>query len=150
MRASVITFFFALISTLRCFAEDSTNEFLLLKHQSRHQAYEWRVSEARLLATPEWDFDRRKIPIDATEAWRIAKDWLKKHGHDDPELIRIEIRRLAIESTVGKTDKRWLKRFYYRIDCIPAVFDSMAVVVLMDGTVVEPKRISDLPVEEIK
>ena len=92
----------------------------------------------------------RKIPIDATEAWRIAKDWLKKHGHDDPELIRIEIRRLAIESTVGKTDKRWLKRFHYRIDCVPAVFDTMAVVVLMDGTVVEPKRISDLPVEEIK
>jgi hypothetical protein len=102
MRASLFIFVLALSPSLQAFAGLSTNEFILFKHQSRHQAYEWRLSEARLLATPEWSFDGHKIPLGPDKAWQIARVWLKKHGHDSPELVSITLRRLAIESNVGR------------------------------------------------
>jgi hypothetical protein len=143
-----VLFVLALSFGLRVFAGPSTNEFTLFKQQSRHQAYEWRLSEARLLATPGWDAEHQKIRLGPDKAWQIARVWLKKHGYDSPELVSITLRRLAIESNVGRLDKRWLTRFFYRIECVPAVFDSMLVVVLLDGTVVEPSPIPDLPVQE--
>lgn len=133
---------------------DRTNELTLFKHQGRRQAYEWRISEARVAATPKWNMDRAKVPVAPEKAWRIAKDWFKKQGELEADFVRMEIRPFVINSTLSSESRHrlgdLLDRYYYRIECIPAAFDSMLVVVLMDGTVLEPVRIAHLPLEEIK
>ncbi len=150
MRPFLVMTFVALVGSLGAFAEPSTNEFSLFKHQSRHEAYEWWISEARLLATPEWRSDREKVPLAPDKAWRIGRAWLKRRGFPSPELNSITLRRLATESSISNADKRWLTRFFYRIDCVPAMFDTMVVVVLMDGTVVEPRLIPSMSPEELR
>jgi hypothetical protein len=57
----------------QCVPGANTNEFRLFKYPSRGHAHEWRASEARLLATPERQFDRRKIPLDTAKAWKAAR-----------------------------------------------------------------------------
>src|SRR5207249_5416310 len=69
---------FLIVATACALAGSDTNEFTLLKHQARRQAYEWRVSEARILATPEWSIDATNAPVAPERAWKIAKDWFKK------------------------------------------------------------------------
>lgn len=119
-----------------------TNEFVLLKHRARRDAYEWRISEARILKTPEWRADARKIPIPPDKAVRIAKAWFEKRGRDLDELVGIEIRPFAVEIS-NESQKGLQRRFYYVITCLPSglAFNSMKVVVLMDGSVVEPREI---------
>jgi hypothetical protein len=146
MRTFVAISWLAILAPASLLAVGDTNEFTLFKHQARRQAYEWRISEARILATPEWSIGVTNIPVSPDRAWQIAKDWSSKQAHGEPDLVRMEIRWFDPSGT----SKSLRKRFYYRIDCIPMQFDSMLVVILMDGTVVEPKLIPDLPPEEIK
>jgi len=128
-------------------ATRDTNEFTLFKHQGRRAAYEWRISEARILATPEWKIGSEKIPLSPDRAWQIAQDWFrKKDGAGAGSFVRMEIRSFDI----GGESKKLRGKCYYRVECIRAQFDSMLVVILMDGTVLEPRRIPDLPPEEIK
>jgi hypothetical protein len=128
-------------------AGGSTNEFILFKHQARRAAYEWRISEARILATPEWKIGSKKIPVSPDRAWQIAQDWFRKQGRGGAGgFVRMEIRSFDPSGT----SKTWRGRCFYRIECNPMQFDYMLVVVLMDGSVLEPMRIPDLPPEEIK
>jgi hypothetical protein len=70
----------------------------LFKHQGRRQAYEWRISEARIAATPTWRMDAKKAPVAPDKAWRIAKDWFKKQGKSQPDFVMMEIRPFVIDS----------------------------------------------------
>jgi hypothetical protein len=154
MRALVIIVFVGLVVPEMAQAAGNTNELSLFKHQGRRQAYEWRISEARIAATPKWDIDRRRIPIAPEKAWRIATAWFKKQGRARPDLVRLEIVPFVRDIDLSAERKRLLKdlleRYYYRIECVPAVFDSMVVIVLMDGSVLEPLRIPSLSAGEIK
>jgi hypothetical protein len=154
MRALALVVLVGLVVPELAQAEGNTNELSLFKHQGRRQAYEWRISEGRIAATPKWDIDRHKIPVAPEKAWQIAKAWFKKQGRSRPDLVRLEIVPFVRDIDLGAERKRVLKdlldRYYYRIECVPAVFDSMVVVVLMDGSVLEPLPIASLPAEEIR
>jgi hypothetical protein len=141
-----ITLLFA-VAQLSASAAGDTNEFTLFKHQARRAAYEWRISEARISATPEWKIGSRKIPLSPDRAWQIAQDWFRKQARGGAgDFVRMEIRSFD----PGGYSKKLRGKCYYRVECIPAQFDSMLVVILMDGTVLEPRRIPDLPPAEIK
>ena len=136
-----------LATQLSVFAAGDTNEFTLFKHQARRAAYEWRISEARVLATPEWKIGSKKIPVSPDKAWQIAQDWFLKQGRGGAgDFVRMEIRSFDLSGT----SQSLRRRCFYRIECSPMQFDDMLVVVLMDGAVLEPKRIPDLPSQEIK
>src|ERR1035438_5854225 len=82
-----------LAAQLPAFAAGDTNEFTLFKHQARRGAYEWRISEARVLATPEWKIGSKKIPVSPDKAWRIVQDWYRKRGRGGAgDFVRMEIR----------------------------------------------------------
>jgi hypothetical protein len=135
-----------LAAQFSAFAGGSTNEFTLFKYQSRKDAHEWRISEATIRATPEWKIGSKKIPVSPDRAWQIAQEWFRKQGRGAGDFVRMEIRSFD-PSRYSKTLR---DRCFYRIECVPMQFDSMLVVVLMDGTVLEPIRIPNLPPEEIK
>lgn len=130
-------------------AADETNGFVFT-HQGRRQAYEWHFPEPRILKTPEWKIDSAPCPLAPDKAWQIAKRWLEKHDRSGSTLVRIQILPFIRDGESPELEKRFGKRFYYRIEVIPAVFDSMLVYVLMDGTVVEPQPRKQLEQEEIK
>ena len=138
--------FFSLISTFAA----GNPELVLQKYQGLHQAYEWRIKQERILATPEWNVDSTNIPIAPDKAWQITKDWFLKQGKPRPDFVRIEIRPFVPESENTKLDERLKKKFYYQIQCSPThyaeggKFDYMFVFVLMDGTVLEPILIDSL------
>jgi hypothetical protein len=137
----------ALLLAAQLSAFGYTNEITLLKYQSRRAAHEWRISEARILATPEWKMGSKKVPVSPDKAWQIAQDWFKKEGRGGAgDFVSIEIRSFD----PGGYSKKLRGKCYYRVECIPAPFDSMLVVILMDGTVLEPLRIPNLPTEEIQ
>ncbi|HEY5909626.1 MAG TPA: hypothetical protein VJA21_03370 [Verrucomicrobiae bacterium] len=128
-------------------AAGNTNEFTLLKWQSRRDAYEWRISEARILATPTWETASAKIPVAPDKAWKIVTRWLTKKGKGDPgSFIKMEVRLFDLSETY----KPFRDRFFYRIEYPQGAFDYMVAVVLMDGTVLEPKWVPWPKPEEIK
>jgi hypothetical protein len=147
MRNLIAVLFLLLVAQLSAFPAGDTNEFTLFKHQGRRAAYEWRISEARILATPEWKIDSKKIPLSPGKAWRIVQDWHRRQGAAGAgDLVRMEI----CQFYPSKLGKNVRGRYYYRIEFIPRQFDSMLAVVLMDGTVLEPRGIPHLAPEEIK
>jgi hypothetical protein len=127
----------------------TSNHVVIVIHrgQTAGQFYEWRVSETRLLATPEWSIDATAIPIAPGKAWQIAKNWFEKRGEPRPDFVKIEICPVVPETEATRLDDRLRKRFYYRVECsslrriedAPKKLDYTSVIVLMDGTVVEPK-----------
>ena len=144
-----ILFHILLLGSVFAMNAADTNEFILMKHQGRRQAYEWPITQARILASPEWDAATAKIPLSPDRAWKIARDWFKEQGVSAPDLIAITIRPFVVQGTSFRPTTLE-KRFFYRIDCVPAALDSMVVIILLDGTVVEPRRIKDLQTDEIK
>ena len=145
MREMAVIPMVLLVAQLSAFAAGDTNEFTLFKHQARRTAYEWRISEARIRATPEWKMGSKKIPVSPDRAWQIAQDWFRKQGRGGVgDFVRMEIRSFDPSGA----SKSLRGRCFYRIECIPMQFDSMLVVVLMDGTVLEPRRIPNLPPQE--
>ena len=115
-----------------------TNELTVFTYQTRGPVYEWRVTQAKLLATPAWDISTQKVPLAPERAWDIAKRWLEAHGMGGSTLVQIAIAPVFRKGESDRYDKRLEERYHYRIAVVPAPLDRMAVVVLMDGTVVEP------------
>lgn len=148
-------FTLTVLADIPVFAEGNA-EIILFKYQGLHQAYEWRVSETRMLATPEWNIDMTNIPIGPDKAWQAAKNWFKKQGKDRPDFVRIEIWPVIPESESTKLDQKLKKRFYYRVECSPqhhvegTDFSYMYVLVLMDGSVLDPIPIEPLLTEPLK
>ena len=110
---------------------ESSNLVTVLTHSSRRQNFEWRVAEEKLRAHPKWDIKASAVPLEPRKAFQIAEDWMRKR-HSEPELVRIEIQSL------GARSKSLSGHYIYVIEFVTGAFDSMPVVILMDGTVVEP------------
>ena len=139
----VVIFILSLLSTVYSFeAPAQTNDHCLVyTYQARHGDFEWHMYFSRMLATPEWNMDSEKIPLQPDKAWQIARSWFRTNNCANPELVSIEIRPVVREQeATGDIDQRLAKRFYYRIQCIPGFLDTMVVYVLMDGSVLEPIR----------
>jgi hypothetical protein len=148
MRISFFTIGFLLFAS-SALAVEETDGFLFT-HQGRHQAYEWLIPESRILKTPEWKIDSAACPLAPDKAWQIAKRWLEKNDRSGSTLVHIQIVPFIREGESPVLEKRLGKRFYYRIEVIPAMFDTMLVYVLLDGTVVEPRNRKPLEPETIK
>jgi hypothetical protein len=108
-----------------------SNGVTVLTYSSRRQDFEWRVSERRLRADLKWDPTKREAPLQPGKAFRIAAAWLRKR-QPNPELASIQIESLAVR------DATLAGHYIYVIEFATGAFDTMAVVVLMDGTVIEP------------
>ncbi len=115
MRAITGIVSFLLAGIACAFAGGDTNEFTLLKHQARRQAYEWRVSEARILTTPEWNINATKAPVAPEKAWKIAKDWFTKKGRGETDFVRLELRPFDLSGE----SKSLRRRYFYPIECSP-------------------------------
>jgi len=89
--------------------------------------------QARLLKQTLWDPAKAAIPLDPAAAFAAANKWIRKQ-HGDPKLLEIRIRRADFYS-----DKR-PGLFYYICEFEAAAFEYVPVVVLMDGTIVEPVK----------
>jgi hypothetical protein len=110
---------------------NGTNEVTLLTFSSRRQSYKWRIPEDRLRADRTWDIRSKEAPLQLKRAVKIADAWLRKRSHS-VELVKIEIQSLAAR------DASLAGHYIYILEYLTGTFDSMAVVILMDGTVVEP------------
>jgi hypothetical protein len=137
MRTRIITIWLLLLVPTCLFAAGDTNEFIIFSQQatSHGPTNTWRISEARALSTPEW-IPGKSIPLSPDKAWEIARDWALTHDCLDPFLVSIEIRPLI---TTRKLESI-RNKFYYRLTYGSQKKTPYAkVVILMDGTVLEPK-----------
>jgi hypothetical protein len=95
---------------------------------------EWWITESRISRLPDWDPERRDPPVSPRAAVRIAEKWLKKRDKSGGAAVAsIEIRPFRRDLM------KWPFKFYYWIRLEPRQFDHAVCVVLMDGTVLEPK-----------
>ncbi len=141
MRITLFSIGVALLLT-PAYAGEDTNVFAVFTHSGRHGDYEFRITEAALMKTPEWNIDTDPCPLAPGRAWQIAKRWLDEHQRSGSTLVRILIQPVGRDGIESKAwIKRYGRRFFYKIDVVPAAFDTMCVYVLMDGTVVEPKSV---------
>jgi hypothetical protein len=132
MRTLIITSFLLLVAPACSFATD-TNQFTLLSSLT----IEWSISESRVLATPKW-IPGESIPLPPDKAWRIARDWFQAHGFSKPRLVTMSIQGISSLKTGDIPD-----RFYYLIwYSSPKPSMDSKVVILMDGTVLEPHQIA--------
>jgi hypothetical protein len=99
--------------------------------------YQWRVSEQRLLATPEWTPEAQAIPLAPDKACRLGAEWLAKHNLAQFELQSIQVFRYP-SPYAGDPGVQLRKRYYYRLEYHSKRVEMMYVYVLLDGTVLEP------------
>ncbi len=102
----------------------------------------WYVSDSMFMKTPEWKFDgKSSAPLGMPSAYQTAYGWLKKTF---PKMSGFKVRSYGL-STAGSSmaPNRW----YYTFDFVGDLDGSMvmnsrfSVMVLMDGSVVEPRKI---------
>lgn len=137
MRILIITSWLVLVAPVLSYAAGDTNEFTLFTSRADGQKSEWKISESRVLATPEWKPGAKSISLSPDKAWQIAREWCLKHDFGESDLASLWIQPFP-RTGVGS-------RFYYSIRCHnPAHSHFMEVVVLLDGSVLEPHQVSDL------
>jgi hypothetical protein len=102
------------------------------KHSSRQEDYRWVVPLELLKQTPSWNPSENEIPMSPRKAFRVAKAWIDQK-HPGSELLGIYLK------SVGPTHERLKKYFFYCFEFQVGEFDSMAVIVLLNGKVVEPR-----------
>lgn len=144
MRALIITSWLLLAAPVCTFASGTvdTNELTLFTTRSQGQVDEWRISESRLRTTPEWNPDE-SIPLPPDKAWQVARGWSLAHGYSEPHLAGIMIQPF---NTPGTSQD--IRRYYYNINCTSPEKRTMGrVVVLMDGTVLEPHHLAEAPAD---
>jgi len=102
----------------------------------------WYVSDSQFLKTPEWKFDgRTDPPLSMPVAYSRAYGWLQKAF---PKMSSFRLRSYGL-STAGSS--RAPNRWYYTFDFFGDMDGStvtnskFSVMVLMDGTIVEPREI---------
>ena len=140
MRILIITSWLALVAPVLSYAAGDTNEFTLFTSRADGQKFEWRISESRLLATPAWSPDSQSVPLSPDKAWQIARDWSQAHGYSKPHLLMVMLQPFS----APKTSEGAHGRFYYHIECSSPEHSVFArVVVLMDGTVIEPHQVTE-------
>ena len=101
---------------------------------------EWHVSDAQFLKTPEWKFDGKSSPpFGMSDAYQRAHAWLKKTF---PKMSSFRLREYSV-STAGssRVPNRWYYTFEFFGDLDGSVVTNsrFSVMVLMDGTIIEPK-----------
>lgn len=101
----------------------------------------WYVSDSQFMKTPEWKFDgRTDPPLAMPDAYSRAYAWLQ---NTFPKMSSFRLHSYEL-STAGSS--RVQNRWYYMFDFFGDMDGStvsnskFSVMVLMDGTVVEPRE----------
>jgi hypothetical protein len=107
-------------------------------HQGLRRKYEWHIPYSRLLQSSKSSLPDDVPELGGHQAWQIAQTWLTGHGSEEPKCVSCE----TLGVIINPCDIPWnyvgAIRHFYRIRCEVALFDTMDVYVLMNGTVVEP------------
>jgi hypothetical protein len=94
---------------------------------------EWWLPVSRFSRLPKWNPEKDELPLPLGEALRIARHWIALKPHRSP---------LPLESVtlipIQPNEEEFRHAFYYQFLFRVDPFDSMACIVLMDGTVLEP------------
>ena len=116
----------------------ATGTVLLATVSSPHETITWSAPEARLQDSGLWD-SRHEPRLSITQAVSLARSHLKSHGRPDQlRLLMIELRR---PQNLGRPNEFYF--YFISFDDPPSPLDPTTrqdVVVLLDGSVVEPVR----------
>ena len=100
----------------------------------------WYVSDDQFMRTPEWKFDGKSSPpFPMGEAYQRAKAWLNKSF---PKMSSFKLREYSVSSAgSSRAPNRWYYTFDFMGDLDGSIVTNsrFSVMVLMDGTVIEPK-----------
>lgn len=106
---------------------------------------EWWISGKRLAKLPTWDPIKEGPPISVGKAMKLATKWMMKRERLTGPYFDVE--RIVL-FRIGPESSAYRDVFCYIITFGVGSFDHQSCVVLMDGTVLEPKvkpLIIDLP-----
>ena len=99
------------------------------------------ISRERLAATPEWVFDGRTLPpLSLPDAYRIASRWIAQKY---PKIDSFRMRSYSVEEAGHSgAPNRWYYTFDFigRLDGTDVYGGPFMAMVLMDGTVIEPRE----------
>lgn len=135
-----------IIVTLMCSMDrlnaQQPNSMLLHSGDRRSGAnYEWWVPIERMKRLPDWKpniADGGDPPLSVGAAVKIARLWVIKNGAPkDTRLQRVFLKPIDWEGTLFPNE------YYYIITFEAGLLDSIDCVVLVDGSVVEPKRVAE-------
>jgi hypothetical protein len=134
--------FLALLAASSLFATSPTEEFAIRDvADSEGNISTFYVTAAIVAETPEWSFDgTTQPPLSAIEAYLKARAWLQakvmnggKYELEDCSLLQI----IHFDAP-----KRWYYAFTFEgpFNPLSRTGPQCAVLVLMDGTIIEPRR----------
>jgi TonB family protein len=120
----------------------ATSVVVFRRVESDGSAIVFEITDQRFRHLSQWDPDTSAAPpLSAADAFRAATSWLERNS-PRPEAKRY----LLLGSAFLRFPDRASNRWYYQVNFAPVVADSVVamgivtVIVLFDGTVVEPKR----------
>ena len=107
----------------------------VLSHDRRSGEHlEWSIPESRISKTPRWNPTHEQVPLSVRDALAISCSWVKRKTEGGAcDLEEICIRPFAYESNA------FTGIYYYKIMYGVRSFDNLPCILLMDGSVVEPK-----------
>jgi TonB family protein len=119
----------------------------------------WEISRARLQALPPWNSQSTTIPLALTTAVDIAEKWAARQNPDAKRWHVVSATLMPLVSPIGGTTPGvTFSSWYYRVQLAPDTNTTdvlmpgpagdarrSTVVVLMDGSVVEPRSASAPP-----
>lgn len=109
-------------------------------HEGEITYYNSRVTIPRLLGTPAWAPDQDNPPVSARKAMVAASECVRRVAPYGKE-ARLGAPTLKLRESNG----RWLWVVYFSPADSRQFVSTFPIIVLMDGTVVEPKRIPPPP-----
>lgn len=84
----------------------------------------------------KWDYHKTPVPLGIDDAIRISREWVKKSEHaGDVNLESVSL------LSFHPNELQFKNFFYYKVILSYKFFDRVVCVVLLDGSVLEPKRI---------
>ncbi len=103
------------------------------------------ISRERVAATPEWVFDGITLPpLSLPDAYRIASQWIAQKY---PKIDSFRVRSYSVEEFVQALARGEPNRWYYSFEFIGSMDGTdvyagpFTAMVLMDGTVIEPREV---------
>lgn len=115
-------------------AEASAGRIILSHDRRSGEHLEWSIPESRISKSPRWNSTQEQVPLSVRDALANSCSWVKRKTEGGAcDLEEICIRPFAYESNAFRGI------YYYKIMYGVRPFDNLPCIVLMDGSVVEPK-----------
>ena len=131
----MMTLFFVFVSSV----VNAESYISISKSLVNGKWYEHRISVENLTKVPQWNPFDEPAPLPPHKAIAISRDYLKKHNDD---IDHLALGTITIDRVISKKVKN---RWKYMITILDRdnMANSFNIIVMMDGTVIEPVEISD-------